>query len=86
MEHDRTLLASHVKPHLKYIPTYLMPGATSLDTDGTAAAKKAAAPPRNLKRKRTSGKVRFVVVVVARSVGLTLNWSRLHRRSPELTR
>jgi hypothetical protein len=57
MEHDRTLLASHLKPHLKYIPNYLMPGAANIETGTEGGSKQVAAPPRNLKRKRTSGKV-----------------------------
>jgi len=47
MEHDHTLMANHVKPHLKYIPKYLMPptGAT-----GAMPAISLAAPSTSHRR------------------------------------
>lgn len=57
MEHDRTLLGQHVKPHLKSIPSYLMPNMLGATTLSTGSEGSTTGSTGINKRKRSQGKV-----------------------------
>lgn len=49
-EHDSTLLVQHVKPHLKYIPTYLMPKAAGAAAASVTSTSEGATKEKKRKR------------------------------------